>query len=195
MRLRKKAPFIYFLLLAWLLAAPLLFAQEEEFLATVVGVHDGDSITVLKSDKTQVKIRLEGIDAPELKQPFGNAAKKALSDVVFGQQVKIITKGTDRYKRTLADVYVGQKSVNLMLVEQGMAWLYVKYSSDEKLKQAERKARETRLGLWREPQPVPPWEWRKPKSKSTSDAGEGTSPARIHSTLYSSLSLCATSVT
>ena len=129
----------------------------------VVGVHDGDTITLLTTDKTQVKVRLEGIDVPELNQDFGNAAKKALSELVFGQQVVVHQKGLDRYKRTLGRVFVGATDANLEVVRLGLAWRYDKYSNEAALLRAQNEARDARRGLWAAPNPIPPWEWRKAK--------------------------------
>ena len=139
--------------------------QVQAWPAKVVGVHDGDSITVLREGNVQVKIRLEGIDAPELKQPFGNASKKALSDLVFGKSVEIDDKGKDRYGRTLANVFVGKLWINLVMVESGMAWHFIQYNKEPEYRQAERISRESRLGIWSQPNPIPPWEWRKQSKK------------------------------
>lgn len=133
----------------------------------VVGVHDGDTITLLTEEKVQVKIRLSSIDAPETKQAFGSASKKALSGLVFGKAVRVAEHGKDRYKRTLGDIYIGEVWVNLRMVEQCMAWLFLKYSKDPQIKAAELKAREARLGLWQDEKPVPPWEWRSAAKKKT----------------------------
>ena len=133
----------------------------------VVGVHDGDTITLLTAEKEQVKIRLSSIDAPETKQAFGSASKKALSDLVFGKTVRVADHGKDRYGRTLGDIYVGEIWVNLRMVEDGMAWLFLKYSKDPQIKAAEMKAREARLGLWQDEKPMPPWEWRSATKKKT----------------------------
>lgn len=135
--------------------------QVHAWPAKVVGVHDGDSITVLREGNVQVKIRLEGIDAPELKQPFGNAAKKALSDLVFGKTVEVKETGKDRYARTLATVTVGSLDANLEMVKTGFAWHYAKYSKDQMLKEAQMEAQAAKLGLWADKEPVMPWEWRK----------------------------------
>lgn len=135
--------------------------QVHAWPAKVVGVHDGDSITVLREGNVQVKIRLEGIDAPELKQPFGDASKKLLSDLVFGKRVEIEEKGKDRYKRTLANVYVADALVNRRMVEAGLAWHFVKYSKDTSLRDAEHKARSQKVGLWTDPGAIPPWNWRR----------------------------------
>ncbi|TLD70342.1 thermonuclease family protein [Phragmitibacter flavus] len=129
--------------------------------ARVVGVHDGDSITVLAAEKVEIKVRLEGVDAPELRQDFGRVAKQALSEAVFGKTVTLVPSGRDRYRRLLARVVYRGRDVNLEMVATGMAWHYVRYSKDAKLAAAEREARLARLGLWSQRGAIPPWEWRK----------------------------------
>ena len=131
----------------------------------VVGVHDGDSITVLASGNEQLKVRLEGIDAPELKQPFSQYAKEALSSLVFGKAVSFERLKKDRYGRTMAVVFVGQTNVNLELVKQGFAWRYDAYSQDPVLLDAQNSAKAAKRGLWADSLPVPPWEWRTSKKK------------------------------
>jgi endonuclease YncB( thermonuclease family) len=127
----------------------------------VVGVTDGDSVTCLTPDKQQVKIRLNAIDAPERGQPFANKSKQALSDMVFGKDVEIEDLGTDKYKRTIGRITVGQVDVNHEMVAKGMAWHYVKYDQSRELRGAEESARNAKLGLWADPHATPPWEWRK----------------------------------
>ena len=132
----------------------------EDLIGKVVSVYDGDTITVL-SGNTQHKIRLEGIDTPESKQPFGNKAKQAMSGMVFGKKVKVVWKKKDRYGRTLGHVYVNGMWTNLQMIKQGMAWHYKQYSKDQRLASAEVEARKKQLGLWAEKSPVAPWDWRK----------------------------------
>lgn len=128
--------------------------------AKVVGVHDGDTITVLFDGRTSAKVRLQGIDAPELGQPFGKASKHALSDLVFNAFVEVKATGKDRYGRTLANIYESNLWINKELIKRGMAWHYTKYSSDPDLANAELAARKSKVGLWQEPSPTPPWQWR-----------------------------------
>lgn len=135
-------------------------AQTTTIKGQVVGVHDGDSITLLTADKVQVKVRLEGIDAPELKQPFSTQSKQVLSTMVFAKNVMLHSTGKDRYGRTLATVIVDGVNVNLAMVRLGMAWHFEKYSKDTALRAAQIDARAARRGLWIDPAPVPPWEWR-----------------------------------
>ena len=131
-----------------------------DFTGRVVGVADGDSITVLQ-DREQVKVRLVDIDAPEKAQPFGNRSKQALEALVKGREVKVVERGKDRYERTLARIYRGDLDVNAEQVRQGMAWVFRRYSVDTALYAIEAEAKEQKRGLWRDPNPTPPWEWRK----------------------------------
>lgn len=126
----------------------------------VVGVSDGDTITVLDSSKTQHKVRLEGIDAPESHQAFGARAKQALSERVFGKDVRVAVKGRDRYGRELGHVYVGEQWINRELIASGFAWHYKQYSSSAELAAAEISARAAAAGLWSGSDPVPPWDFR-----------------------------------
>ena len=130
-----------------------------DFTGDVVGVADGDTITVLR-DNEQVKVRLAEIDAPEKAQPFGNKSKQALSALVYGKAVLVVEQGHERYKRTIGRVYQGGVDVHAEQVKQGMAWVYRKYSKDVSLLPLENEAKAQRLGLWADDEPVPPWEWR-----------------------------------
>lgn len=141
----------------------IVFLSSNVFDAKVIGVTDGDTIVVMTEDKQQVKIRLEGIDCPESKQDFGDRAKQATSDLCFGKVVRIESTGQDRYGRTLAFVYVGQECVNKELLKSGMAWHYKKYNNDSELAKLETEAREKKIGLWSQANPVAPWDWRKSK--------------------------------
>jgi endonuclease YncB( thermonuclease family) len=137
----------------------------------VVGVHDGDSITVLAPTNQQIKVRLNGIDAPELSQAFGKRAKQALSGKVFGQIVTLKVKNTDRYGRTVADVWLGERWINLEMVAEGWAWHSRKYSKSKELATAEQGARRSKAGLWVDKDPVPPWEYRRPTQVRQDEPG------------------------
>lgn len=128
----------------------------------VVAVADGDTITILTPDKEQIKIRLVETDGPEKDQPYGQKSKQALSDLVFGKHVSVEWNKTDKYKRTLGRVFVGDTDVNLQQVKIGAAWAYTQYLTDERIKQAETEARNAKAGLWalQADQIMPPWEWR-----------------------------------
>lgn len=141
-------------------------AVPKSVFAKVVGVHDGDSCRAVIDGK-ETPIRLEGIDAPELGQPFGKNAKQELSKLIFGQVVEIIPTGRDRYKRTLAHIRAGGKSVNQEMILRGFAWHFVTYNRDPALAKAEKAARNAKRGLWATPAPIPPWQWRKTPQKGT----------------------------
>lgn len=144
----------------------LLLATTPTLAATlsgkVVSVADGDTITILTPDKEQFKIRLVEIDAPEKDQPYGQKSKQSLSDMVFGKDVSVEWSKTDKYKRTLGRVFVGDTDVNLQQVKNGAAWAYTQYLTDDRIKQAEDEARAAKAGLWalQADQIMPPWEWR-----------------------------------
>jgi endonuclease YncB( thermonuclease family) len=146
--------FVYFLIIA---------NPSSAFTGKVVGISDGDTLTLLDEQRQQVKIRLFGIDAPEKKQPYGQNAKQELSALCFGQiaTAEIIT--TDRYRRKVARVECGGKDASVEMVRLGAAWVYRKYSSDRLLLIAEASAQQRRAGLWslQADQIMPPWEWRK----------------------------------
>ena len=136
---------------------------EQRIQCKVVGVSDGDTITCLTEQKEQLKIRLYQIDAPEGKQDFGQRSKKTLSDMVFGKQVKIESHGTDKYKRTLGTIFLDDMDVNLEMIKQGMAWVYIQYAKDKAYFDAEQQARNSGAGLWQQSNYIEPWEWRKGK--------------------------------
>ena len=136
-------------------------AAFADFSGRVVGISDGDTIKVLHDGKAE-RIRLNGIDCPEKAQPFGTKAKQFTSAMVFGKDVTIQVKDTDKYGRTVADVILPDgRSLNRELVAAGLAWWYRKYSKDESLGQLEAEAKTAKRGLWADPEPVPPWEWRR----------------------------------
>lgn len=147
---------------ATMLALTLPTQAGEVLNGKVIGVTDGDTITVLLAGHDQVKVRLANIDAPEKAQPFGQRSKQALSDLAFGKAIECNQSGLDRYGRTIAVCSVGSMVINLAMVKSGMAWVYRKYAHDvPEYYAAEDEARRQRLGLWADSDPVPPWEWRK----------------------------------
>ncbi len=139
-------------------------SNEVEIVGKVVGVHDGDTLTLLVDGNREVKIRLDGIDAPELGQPFGKNAKAALSATVFEKAVTVKVGTTDRYGRTIGRIYLNDQDVNLGMVRTGFAWWYRQYApKDGALEMAEKYAKIRKDGLWADLEPIAPWEWRKKK--------------------------------
>ncbi len=132
----------------------------------VIGVSDGDTLTLLDNSQTQRKVRLSGIDAPEKAQPHGEQSKQSLSAMVFGKTVTVEGGKTDRYGRTVGKVLVGGLDACLEQIKLGLAWHYKAYENEQPpvdrqaYGEAEKKAKASRLGLWQDAQPIPPWEWR-----------------------------------
>lgn len=135
--------------------------------ALVVGVSDGDSITVQDADKQQHKIRLQGIDAPEKAQAYGQKSKESLSALVYKKNVQVIWAKQDRYGRTVGQVIVGGLDACLEQVKRGMAWHYKDYQGEQSSEdrvlydRAETLAREKGLGIWQDTAPIEPWAFRR----------------------------------
>lgn len=155
-------PWSFVVLLTFL--TPSLAATVSEYQGEVVRVLDGDTIEVLH-DHLPTRIRLNGIDCPENGQAYGTRAKQAASELVYGKQVTIQAYGKDKYGRTIADVLLANgTNVNYLLVKDGWCWWYRKYvPGNTGLEGLEHEARKARKGVWTDPKPVPPWEWRKRK--------------------------------
>ena len=152
-----------------LLFAAFLPAYAAELQGTVVGVHDGDTVTVLDATKRQHKIRLAGIDAPELSQGFGRVSRKHLADQVAGRAVVIDWSKRDKYQRLVGKVLLNGRDINITQIEAGLAWHYKKYATEQspedrqRYARAEEQARAARHGLWQDGRSVPPWDYRKAK--------------------------------
>lgn len=161
---------LYLLILALPASADILSGR-------VIGVSDGDTITIVDVDHTQYKIRLSGIDAPEKKQAFGQRSREYLSRLVFGKQVAIEWHKTDRYKRIIGKVLVADPACTkadcpktfdacLSQISVGLSWWYRQYAKDQlpedrqRYELAESTARARKIGLWIDKEPTPPWEFR-----------------------------------
>jgi micrococcal nuclease len=147
------------------IAAVALWA--EDFTGKVVAITDGDTIKVMHNGAAE-RVRLWGIDCPESKQAFGTRATQFTGDLAFGQTVTVEVRDVDRYKRTVAEIILPDgRNLNQEIVRAGFAWWYRQYAKhDEVLHAFEDEARASHRGLWADPLPVPPWEWRK-TSRST----------------------------
>lgn len=140
----------------------LTWPQHATWQGKVVGVSDGDTITVLHDGKAEIII-LYGIDCPEKKQSFGKRAKKFTYDMVFGKNVEVEPVTTDRHGGTTAWVNIDGTTLNEELLKAGLAWHYKKYSSEWHLTVLEAQARRSKVGLWRHPRHIPPWDYRSGK--------------------------------
>jgi endonuclease YncB( thermonuclease family) len=143
--------------LAVLAVAPCALA---DFVGRVVHVSDGDTLTVLV-DRKQVRVRLDSIDAPELKQPFGKRAQQSLAELCAAKPAHVIEKGVDRYGRTIGWILCGAVDANAEQVRRGMAWVFVRFAAaNSPLYALQGEAQGWRRGLWADPQPIAPWDWR-----------------------------------
>lgn len=128
---------------------------------TVIGIHDGDTLR-LRSGTATIKVRLFGIDAPELGQPFSRASREHLSALTFGKTVQLIPHGKDAFRRQLAEVVLDDgTNVNHAMVRAGLAYYFRRYARSTTLESAENAARRERRGVWSVEGLVPPWEYRK----------------------------------
>ncbi|SDP81883.1 thermonuclease family protein [Desulforhopalus singaporensis] len=160
---------VYLLTLIIILVLPLQISAQT-ITGKVVGIADGDTITILDAEKNQHKIRFYGIDCPESKQAFGRAAKRHTSNITARKTAQVEVYDTDRYGRAVGVVTVDGVNVNQSLIENGLAWQYLRYcraSFCGKWKDIEGRARAKQLGLWKDADPIPPWQWRKGSKNSS----------------------------
>ena len=146
----------------------LAFVTNAEVLnGTVVGISDGDTITVLDNSSKEHKVRLMAIDAPEKSQAFGNEAKKTLSNYIYKKEVSVEYKKYDKYKRIVGKVTLDGQDICLKMIVDGMAWHYTEYEKEQTktdrdlYREAEAFARKMKIGLWIDAQPIEPSKFRK----------------------------------
>jgi endonuclease YncB( thermonuclease family) len=131
-----------------------------DFSGRVVKVSDGDKLTVLVA-KRQIRVRLDGIDAPEIGQAFGKRSRQSLSSICAGKTADVVERGKDRDGRTIGRVTCAGMQANNEQVRQGQAWVLTRYEPfGSPLYELETYARLRQLGLWADPSPIAPWEWR-----------------------------------
>jgi endonuclease YncB( thermonuclease family) len=162
---------VYGLLFAGAVAAAVVCASAPAYAGDlegrVVGIQDGDTLTILDAGKHQHRVRIAGIDAPEKAQAFGESSKEHLSRLAFGKQADVRCNKRDRYGRDVCSVYVGMRDVGLEQVRGGYAWWYRDYAREQTpadrqvYEAAEQEARGARRGLWRDAAPTAPWDWRR----------------------------------
>jgi endonuclease YncB( thermonuclease family) len=154
----------------WLIAFSSI-SNAELLFGRVVGIADGDTITLLDSSKVQHRIRLSGIDAPEKAQPYGQVSKKSLSDLVYDKTIQVEYSRYDRYGRLIGKIVSSGLDVNLEQIKKGLAWHYKKYQYEQSVHDqkiyaaAEIEAQLNKSGLWQDPDPIEPWDWRRKKFK------------------------------
>ena len=166
-------------IIASLVAIPAVafeWSETRRLEMTVIRVADGDTLEARDSAGALHRIRLAEIDAPELDQPHGRAARSALDDLVDGQRVTVEQVDQDRYGRIVGRVRAGDLEVNSTLVERGHAWVYRKYNRRKVLEKLEIEAKRARKGLWAAKSRVPPWDWRKGVRALSQPAASGQGP-------------------
>ena len=170
-----------FLILAWGLLTQNAFAREPQatpmpLLGMISGVTDGDTVTLLDAQNMQYKLRLAGIDAPEMRMPFGSQAKQYLGERLLGKKVVALITQQDRYGRHIATLLLAGEDINLQLIQAGLAWHYTKYAREQtnesaaRYLNAEQTARAQSVGLWQADNPQAPWDWRANRKLKYSEA-------------------------
>lgn len=132
-----------------------------DFTGKVIHISDGDTVRVLDSSNTQHRIRLAGIDAPESKQAFGTKSKQALAAMIFSKDVYVKEISQDRYGRTVGQIYLNNVDINKEMVKGGWAWAYREYLVDKSYVSAEQAVKQKKLGLWADPNPIYPSQFRR----------------------------------
>lgn len=176
------------LILAGLLLFPVM-VWAQSFEGRVVGIADGDTITVLTDEKQQVKVRLYGVDCPESKQAYGTRARQFTRDKVAGKRVEVEVRDMDHYGRTVGIVTAPDGAIlNTDLLDSGMAWLYSAYCkapfcNDWKAKEVA--ARKAKVGLWADANPTPPWDFRKAQRSGKAWGSSSSSQGQAVGIVYS----------
>ncbi len=152
------------------------YPSTQTLTGRVVAIADGDTITILDSSDTQDRIRLAGIDAPETPQAFGEQSRLSLSEMIFGKDVTVKYQKIDQYGRLVGKIILDGKDINLEQVKAGMAWHYKFYEDEqtpedrELYAKAEAEARVARRGLWQDPNPTEPYQFRREEKRERRDA-------------------------
>jgi len=149
------------------LSSSVAFAQSSKIFGLVVGVSDGDTIRVLNSEGQEVRVRLLGIDAPESSQPFGRVSKRALSDLIFRENVEVRFDKTDRFGRIVGKIIHNNRDINLIMVKNGLAWHYTRFIQEQpsadrvSYARGQQQAQAQKIGIWSQPNPQAPWDFRR----------------------------------
>jgi len=136
---------------------------SQTYTGTIISVTDGDTY-IFQTEHGSLKIRSEGIDAPETVQPYGKEAT-AFMEQYLNKEALVIANGLDRYGRTIGTLIIDEEDINLSMLQSGLAWFYKAYSDNIEYQEADSTARALNQGLWAEDAPVPPWQWRNKREK------------------------------
>ena len=154
------------ILITILIMFPLLLSAQV-LKGRAVGITDGDTFTLLVNGNEQVKIRIDGIDAPEKKQDFGNRAKEYLSGMIWGKELTVKVSKKDKYGRSIGKISTPEiKDVGLEMIKAGYAWQYRDYNKEQSYEEAEKLARKNRNGLWLDKNPIRPQDFRKARKNT-----------------------------
>lgn len=145
-------------------------AQASVIQGKVVSVFDGDTVTVVDSEKNKHRIRLAQIDAPEQKQPFGPAARKHVSQLLLGKEVEAHIQEIDSKGNQLGTIYLDGENINMQIIDAGYAWAFDTNISNSAYSINQIQAKEAGVGLWADKNPIPPWEWRKQETEKRQNA-------------------------
>jgi micrococcal nuclease len=140
---------------------PRMGSDAKTIQGKVIKVTDGDSIVIQDDKEQSIEVQLEGIDAPEFQQPFGKEAKELLSEKLLKKDVSIQWEKEDNYKRKLGWIFHEDRNINLWMIEKGAAWHYAQYNKEESFSNAQQAAKKAKLGLWEDPMPQAPWDYRR----------------------------------
>lgn len=149
--------FIYFMLVALIILIFLSFKAHAS--PSILYFYDGDSVKIMDGS-IEYKLRINHIDAPERNQAYGKKSRRALMQLCKDATIEVVITSTDQYQRQLGDLYCNQQDVSTYMISNGHAWFYNRYSKRKALAQVEENARKSKLGLWQDDQPIPPWVWR-----------------------------------
>lgn len=131
---------------------------------TIVHVSDGDTVTLLLKGNKKIKIRLYGIDAPEIGQKYGEEAKVYLQKYLLNKKVSVVDCGIDKYNRVLGIIYIGSLNINEELLTDGLAWQY-HFNKDDVYKKLMQNAKKKKINIWSDPRAIDPYHWRKKNKK------------------------------
>ena len=126
-----------------------------------VKVQDGDTFDFLYGENQKQRIRVAQMDAPEKSMPFGQKSKERFTELVMGKEIDLVIETVDRYGRIVGSVVIGGEDQAAVMISEGLAWYYRQYGWTDSLARLEEEARNAKRGLWADPNPQPPWEWRK----------------------------------
>lgn len=161
-----KKAFLTFFIFMFMLPFTVL---ADESIIKIVSIPDGDTLNIINSDNKKIKIRLYGIDAPETTQKYGQASRDYLRKIVKNKNLTYKIRSKDDYGRVVATLYGDNKDLNYEMIKAGWAWHYKYYYKSKKYAEAEKNAREQKLGLWKGDNPQAPWDYRKENKSNNND--------------------------